>query len=542
MKAIDKWGVIAAGAMLTLGMATAAEPAGEPPGASGPDAAVFDLLEFEVEGNTVLPARVVEQTLMPHMGERRTIEHVLAARAALEAAFQQAGFLTVYVDVPEQQIDYGVVRLVVTEGRVDRLRVTGARYYDQGRIREAVGEFAPGHVPNFERAQEQVAELNRVPTRQIQPVLRPGPMPGTVDVELRVTDERPLSASVELKNHHSADTEPLRLTAGLRVDNLLQRDHALALTAITAPGQPSQSRVLVAAWTAPVSPTSSWLVNLVASDSELEPLGVGTVIGRGATLGVRRLWNYFGPTGVHTLAVGVDAKRLQERFIAGDDVISTPLRYAPLQLGYTAQWDRGGAATSISATYTIAFKQVLQRRIDCPGNVGPVDQFACRRQGADGSFAWLRLDLRHGRPLAGGRLALRLAGQAASQPLTGGEQYSLGGAETVRGYYEGEAVGDHGLMAAAEWRSPNLVAGLDALAPHLSELSLLVFAEAGRVTVLQPLPEQQVRVPLAATGAGLRLRSGRWMSAALDIGWPLKPGRNNPDRDPRVHARVGLQF
>ena len=57
------------------------------------DAARFDVLEYEVEGNTVLAARVVEQALLPQMGPQRSLAQVEAARAALEKAYQDAGYL-----------------------------------------------------------------------------------------------------------------------------------------------------------------------------------------------------------------------------------------------------------------------------------------------------------------------------------------------------------------------------------------------------------------------------------------------------------------
>jgi hemolysin activation/secretion protein len=506
-------------------------------------APTFDLLEFEVEGNTVLDATTVEHALLPHMGPGRSIADVEAARSALERAFQEAGWLTVLVDLPEQPVLDGVVRLVVTEGRVGRLRVTGSRYYDQGRIRAVANEVAEGRVPNFNTLQNQLAELNRTPLRQVQPVLRQGAEPGTVEVELKVADQSPLSFSAELNNRHAADTKPLRLVAGLRWDNLLQREHSVALTAITAPQAPEQSRVLVASYTVPEPAERSWTATLVASDSRLEPLGAGTVIGRGLTLGLRRSWSHYTPDSAHTLVAGADYKNLSERFLVGDAEISTPLRYLPLQLQHSGQWQHGsGDWTTLTSTFTFALSQVLERRVDCPGNVGPVDQFACRRQGADGGFAWLRLDARHNLRLPLGSLALRLGGQLATQPLVGGEQYSLGGAETVRGYYEGEAVGDLAALAAAEWRSPNLAAGATGALAALSELTLLVFAEAGRTTVLDPLPEQAAHQTLAGSGVGLRLRSGRLLAAELDLAWPLRNARGNPDRDPRWHARLGLSF
>ena len=111
-----------------------------------------------------------------------------AARAALEDAYQDAGLLTVFVDVPEQRIDSGLVRLLVTEGRVERVRVTGARYFSQGYIRANTPALVEGGVPDFNPLQAQLGELNRGPDRQVQPLLRTGHAPGTMELALKVLD------------------------------------------------------------------------------------------------------------------------------------------------------------------------------------------------------------------------------------------------------------------------------------------------------------------------------------------------------------------
>ena len=50
-------------------------------------------------------------------------------------------------------------------------------------------------------------------------------------------------------------------------------------------------------------------------------------------------------------------------------------------------------------------------------------------------------------------LALDLRGQWAPQPLISNEQFATGGRDSVRGYYDGEILGDYGVQASAEWRS-----------------------------------------------------------------------------------------
>ena len=522
----------------------------------------FDILEFEVDGNSVLNAIAIERAVTPFLGPNRSMKDVEDARVALEKVYQGAGFLTVFVDVPEQRVDGGVVRLKVIEGRVERLSVTGSRYFSQGYIREKVPEFAAGQVPNFNEAQRQLALVNRTEERRVQPVLKPGRAPGAVEVDLKVSDELPLSGSVELNNNHAADTEPLRLAASLRYDNLFQRDHSVAVNIVTAPQAPRQSSVLVVNYAVPMDSGNSVVAYGVVSNSTVDTLGGTTVLGDGTTLGLRYVLPFFGSdasAGYHSLTFGADYKDLKERVNFGTGSLSTPLRYLPLQLAYSGQWQGDGASTQLSATFVGAMRRVLQRKVDCPGTIGPVDQFACKRQGADGGFATLRLDGRHTEPWWWGTsLALRLAGQVATQQLVSSEQFSIGGAESVRGYLEGAASGDYGALASLEWRSANLVPGFKRLfsddpaagatgaagAPSglLNEVVLLSFVDAARAYTIDPAVGQAGRVPLLSAGVGLRVGGRGGLSAGVEVAWPHRRTARQADDDPRVHARVGLKF
>lgn len=529
--------------------------------AQAPSEPRFAVLEYQVEGNTVLAVAPIEAALTPFLGPGRTVADVEKARAALERTYQGAGFLSVFVDIPEQQVDAGIVRLRVIEGRVERLAVTGARYHDQGWIRARVDEIAEGRVPNFNTLQQQVAAVSRG-TRQLQPVLRPGRTPGTVQAELKVNDRLPLEASVELNNQHAADTDAWRLQASLRYDNLFQREHSLSLTAITAPRKTTQSQVLVANYSLPLAADWTGLAYVVASDSLVEPVGA-SVVGKGFTLGLRAVHSLALPASSHSLALGADFKDLKEKLEFGDGSLSTPLRYLPFQLAYSGQWPEGRRISSLNMQLVWAWRSLLQRDVDCPGTLGRVDQFACKRSGGDGSFTYWRGEWRHQRPLslqddadaarsadagAGlpGQISLRLGWQLAAQPLVSAEQYAVGGADTVRGYLEASASGDRGLLASAEWRSPDLwpatasvQGGADGLA--VQELSARLFVDGARIWVEQPTVGQAARASLLGAGLGLRLRGRHW-AAELDLAQPRRQLPGMAGLDPRLHLKLRAQY
>ncbi len=526
----------------TVAAAPDAAPAVAPAAAAAP-APRFDVFEFEIEGNTVLPVTIVETTVTPFLGPDKTITDVEAARAALEKVYQETGYLSVFVELPEQRVSEGVVRLNVLEGKVSRLKVTGSRYFSQGYIRDRVTELGTGQVPNFNVVQAQLAEVNRTEERRVQPILRPGPTPGTVEAELKVTDQLPIEFSVEINNRQVQFTDPLRLQASLRYNNLFQADHSLSITAITAPQDPNQSKVLALSYAVPLPRGDAWLGFLVLSDSLVEPLGAANVVGKGVTLGVRRVWALPPtPTYTHSVSFGADYKDLKERINADGSSLSSPLRYLPFTLGYNASWVGEGSTTTLNLGGVFSLRGIARREIDC-GGFGLEDQFSCKREEGDGSFAALTVDVAHTRQIGSwGSARWRLGAQAANQPLVGPEQFSIGGVDSVRGYLEAEAIGDLGVHFGIELAGPNWGNGPEGSWRHgLTELRGHLFTEAGLVRIKNP-GAQENQASLAGAGVGLKMRWRKRVSAELDLAWPLKSTDATSKNDPRVHARVSLEF
>ncbi len=85
------------------------------------------------------------------------------ARDALQAAYQEKGYQSVYVELPEQQVSGGVVYLQVTETTVGRVRVVGAKHYSPVELREEVPALEEGKVPDFAQVQRELAQVNRTP-------------------------------------------------------------------------------------------------------------------------------------------------------------------------------------------------------------------------------------------------------------------------------------------------------------------------------------------------------------------------------------------
>jgi len=501
--------------------------------------AAFDVFEYSVEGNTVLAEIDIERAVYPWLGPGRSVADVESARAALEAAYQKNGYLSVSVALPEQSVATGVIRLQVIEGQVERLKVSGNRYTSRSELRAEVPELAPGSVPHFPSMQAELAQAGRSADRRVTPLLRPGVRPGTMEVELAVEDELPLHGNIELNNRQSPDTSALRLEAGIRYGNLFQKQHSAGLNYVVTPEKPDEVSVLAGFYSAPLSATRSLSAFIQHSNSDIASTAGSNVLGKGTTIGARFSQTLPQPAGVenffHSIALGADFKNLRETQNAlGADKKNTPLRYSPLVAQYT--FSRFAESGEFSGNLGLNVNLNTQsRQIDCQGV--ELDQFECRRAFARPGFSVLRGDLTYMKRRLGWEGSARVDFQLSAQPLVSSEQFMAGGMDSVRGYYEGETAGDAGWRLRTEIKTPAFfdVGGIG--------LRAVGFVEGADLWLNSPLPGQNSAFTLLSAGLGLRLKSEKGGPFfMLDAGQALKAGPRSERGAIRAHARLGYEF
>ena len=497
----------------------------------------FPVFEYRVRGNTLLKRTDVERAVYPYLGEARTFDDVEAARQALADRYKAAGYPFVEVFIPEQAADAGIVRLEVSETRIDRLRVTGSRYFSLARIKDEVPELKAGQVPHMPTAQAQLSQVNGLsPDRTIAPVLRPGRLPGTMEVELKVKDRLPLHGGLELNDRYTEDTSRLRLSASLRYDNLWQREHSLGVAYQVSPQNPEEVEVYSGTYLFRV-PAADAIVAFYAVDSSsnlstIGSLGPVGVIGNGFIAGVRGIKPLVARPGLsHSLTLGADYKDFGESVATlGADTLNTPISYAVFSAQYGGSYsgERGTTRGSVTAIFA-------------PRAFGNTDlEFDEKRFGARANFAYARLNLEHDLPLPqGAEIGARFIGQVAESPLISNEQFSAGGATSVRGYLESQQLADEGYQAGVELRSPSFARYLR---DRLDNLRLLAFFEGARLHMQKVLPGQETDFVLMGVGMGLRLAAWDGLSAALDWAWPLRGLGSIDAGDPRLHFNMGYEF
>jgi hemolysin activation/secretion protein len=498
----------------------------------------FYIREYRVDGASRLKKLEVEEAVYPFLGPSRTPDDVESARAALEKVYHDKGFQTVSVIVPHQDPRKGLIRLTVTESKIGRLRVNGAKFFRPSRIKHEAPSLAEGNVPDMKQLSKEIIALNRLPDRKVTPVLKAGIEPDTVDIDLNVEDKFPLHGSLELNNRYSANTTKTRLNGSLSYGNLFQLGHTIGSSFQIAPENLDDAQVYSGYYLARISDAASLMLQGTKQDSNVSTIGGAAVAGRGYVFGIRVLFDL--PTKdkfYQNFNLGLDYKNLTENIVVNKkkkkDLIASPIEYYPLSASYGATWLENKAFTEFNASLNFHLRGIGSGQTD----------YANKRRDADGNYVFLRSDLTHIHDFKNtSQIFGKIQGQLASRPLVNGEQISGGGLETVRGYLEGTSLGDNGIFGSVEYRSPTLIGEASKTGSPENEWRFHTFADVGLLGIYKALPGQQERFGFASAGVGTRLKALNHLNGSIDLSVPFISQADTKAGDVRLTLRGWADF
>lgn len=500
---------------------------------------VFEIRAFEFAGNSIFSAETLQETVKPFTGSGKTAADVEKARDALEKRYHHSGYPAVVVNIPEQTVTSGVVKLHIIESRIGRVRITGNRYYTLEKILRDIPSLNPGQFLYLPSVQQEVGRLNRNQDIKVAPFMSQGKEPGTIDVDLKVEDSLPFHGSLELNNRANHETSELRLNAMLRYDNLWQRDHSLSFQYQMSPQKTSEVEVAAASYAlpAPWNGEHQMAVYGIWSGSETIVAAQGiSIAGKGEIFGLR----YVIPLlpyklYVHNLTAGVDYKTFEDSVGYADasgTTTHTPLTYLPFSFSYSGYLqDAWGGTTQLSGGLNMAFRNL----------VGDNDEFALKRYKATSGYLYATAGIQRTQKLPWGMgLFIKIDGQAADQPLVSNEQYAGGGMENVRGYREAEALGDHAVHLTSELSFPDPLEGLG-FAKRL-QVTPFLFYDRAELIIIDPLPGQDRSIILQGVGGGLRGSVMKNLEYEVAWAWALSATDKTPSDTNRLHFKLKAFF
>ena len=494
-------------------------------GAAETEEISFVIFSYTIEGNTLLEKGPIIDVLEEFTGDHKTAGDVELARDALERLYHESGYPAVLVNIPEQTVDSGAVRLEVIESRIRRVLVSGNKYYTMEKIRGEMPSIQPGNILYLPKVRKDLARLNGKPDLKVGIVLIPGRELGTIDVELKVEDGLPLHGSLDLNNRSTHTTTDLRLNGQIRYDNLWQKDHSVSAQFQTSPEKTNEVRLFSTSYSLPAPWEKNHLLigYYVNSDSETASGEGINVIGTGQIAGFRYMILLPGLPGYdHSLVVGVDWKDF-EQDTEGEIV---PIEYMPVTFGYASTLFDQAGSTQFSAGLNMLFRDVF---------FNDMDEFQAKRIGATGNYIYLTAGIERRQKLPRNfSLFAKVDGQLADQPLVNNEQFSAGGVSSVRGYKESEILGDNALHSTVELFGPSL------LKKHL--LVPYVFYDCAWLAMREAQAGEYGDTFIHGAGLGLQ---GNWKKSIefkLDWGVALEDTDDTDAGDHQIYFKVSYRF
>jgi hemolysin activation/secretion protein len=439
--------------------------------------------------------------------------------------------------LPEQDITQGSVRFRVVQPRVGRVSIEGNAHFDDGNVRRSLPAVQEGEAPNSKAIARNLQLAGEHPVKQTNVLLRAGASEDQVDVAIKVTDDKPWRVFITLDNTGTNETGVARLGLGAQHSNLFNRDHTVTAQYVTSPSDPEQVSIYGVGYRVPFYEMNSSL-DLVAGYSDVDSgtvQGLFNVSGSGSIAIVR--WNYLLPRQGNMeqkLSFGLDYRAFQNEVqFQGSGSIVPDITIRPVSLNYGALWRGAAAELTFYGNYSRNIPGGKNgREEDWRAGSGSrqdvVDDYQILRYGFNTLYQFR----------SEWQVRLGFNGQYTADALVSGEQYGIGGPDTVRGYLLRELAKDKGYSTQLELYTP--VLGPASGLPDGLQLRGLGFYDYGSVRNNNTQPSDQEW--LASAGVGLRLSYAKMLSLRLDLARILKETVNREEGSYRASAALTLIF
>ena len=509
----------------------------------------FDISEFSVEGNTLLPAEKIKRFLSAFTGIGREMGDVSKAADALRALYAAAGYAVVQVTAPEQTVSSGKVVLKVIEDKITAVEVKGNSAYSADNIRASLPSLQTGRSLNAKQLEAAIVLANENSAKQVAVDVRPGTRPGDIGTIINVTEDRitkysatfdntlsdlitvlPFSTritkySATFDNTGSEATGYHKIGLAYQNANFLNRDHALTLQYNGSVESLDKVYSFSLGYHVPFYPQGVSTDFIAAYSSSSGQNGNLYFSGKGTVFGARLNYSLTSLGDIRQkLIFGIDYKDSES--VSG--LLITPITEVPVSLTWFAQVARPEFQGNTSASLTT----------NIPGGThGSEDDYYNKSTGigarmpisgpASDNFPqtnWhvLRINGSGGFALPNDWQArFGINSQFSGDLLLPSEQFGAGGASSVRGYPERIISGDQGYSVNLEIYTPELN---KYLAWPDSSLRTLLFLDMGKVSRNDAplLAGVDATSSITGIGVGLRLTFKKDITLKLDMGWAQK--------------------
>lgn len=438
----------------------------------------------------------------------------------IQGFYRKRGYITTYVYVPEQDIKDDVAEIRVVEGYIGNIEVEGGRYFNAEVIRSRL-IFKEGDTVLYKDLMKSLRRVNMHPDRAVRAILKKGEETETTDVILKVEDSAPWHMFTEYDNRGTKYTGRHRFQLGYVHNNLSGREDILSGRFIKSNERLNGGSL---DYNLPVNHNltrAGAYFSYVDTDimKEFRPLDAK---GRASIAGIYLTRHFLDEEHIRgNWGSGLDIKR-SRNYLLGSKTSNDKLSVVKLNLSIDGDDKDGmtfwGQEMDFGAPHFL-------------GAMGD-DSDSASRLGSGGRFFKSTMEIRRQQNLPlSSFLLLSARTQYSPDKLVSGEQFWIGGADSVRGYPELEYMGDYGYNTSIELRTPPFLLPKQAF---YDKMQWVYFWDFGEGYLRDALVGEKKSETLMSAGVGFRLGLWKNFFLRLDWGFPIHPTPSDKSKN-RVH-------
>jgi hemolysin activation/secretion protein len=492
------------------------------------------LTAVDIEGATVYPAAELAQLYTPLLATRITRADIERLLDAITKKYRDDGYVLVRAVAPPQRLDFGVLRIRVIEGYVDRVTLSGAAPASPERLQSFLRPIVEERPLRLTTLEHYTLILGEQPGVEMRAALRPIDEAAGI-YELRVDfAHKEIAGALGLDNRGTQPVGPYQAFGVVDFHSVLGMLETTRVTLYTIPNQPKELIFGEIRHEQPIG-SEGTRGGLTLSKSVSHP---------GDDLRHQDVQSY-------SIRVGLDLRhpllraRNESLYLSGQAYWSDAEQEAMGLKAFADHIRAVGAGLRYNLVDTWGGQNLAQLSL-VQGlpilNASEAGDDELSRPRGHGDFFKAVVELARQQQIDGPWAAsITLAGQKSTSTLLSGDEFSVGGARFGRGYDPSEITGSNGAAGVVELQYNGQVPGLG---PELT-YQVYGFGDFGVVWTGDAIGGGVQKDSLASAGGGVRLGWGGKYLAEVEVAKPLTRGvasEGNSNDLVRVFFRLTASF
>lgn len=479
-------------------------------GLPGGDSVLLQSVTFS--GNTIYDASALNKVLGDHHGKSYDLAGLKELANIITSYYREHGYPFARAFIPAQPITDGILKIEVVEGRYGKVTANGEETLATS-AQKFLSQLKPDSVIESKQLERATLLLDDLPGIKAIPIIRPGQMVGTGDLDVKVERDSRFGGEIGVDNFGNRYTGRNRARLNAHVDSPFMMGDQITVSGLYTEedmwlGNVGYSLPVGSSGLRAFAGYAHTYYELGKEFSNLQANGTAKITNLGMSYPLIRSQQ----TNLSVLA-NYQYKRLNDQ----QEVAGTDNRKSSQSLPITLNFDHrdtwmGGGVSYGGITWT-------HGDLNLDSSLRATDRTTARTAG---SFNKVNLDLARLQVLPNDfSFYGRVSAQLSDKNLDSSESFGLGGANGVRAYPTGEGFGDEGWLTQLELRYNTI----------LKEATFIPYAfyDSGRVRINHN-PWDSADNYRSISGAGVGVR-GSYLRITADasLAWRLSGGDPKSD-------------